>query len=403
MTKRHTRITYFILSLVLILSVLLSACSRATPTPTPVPPTPTPKQEAPTPQPTAPKQPPAATPTPAEEAKPPLYDKVESGELVLYSYEETVTDDFLQGFREAYPQVKLKTAVYGELDEALAKLRGGFKADVFNPCVDYIPTLTKLDLIEPIDTSLIPRWNDLFPFFRNLPEIQAGDGKVWMVPQDAGLEGIMYRTDKIDPPPTSWKDLWNEKYAGHIAMEDYARNAIAVAALALGYKDPYHLNDQDLEKVKEYLIKQKPLLLSYFESDADIDNMFKAGDVWISFGWTSDANTLREEEGIPVEYVSPKEGALSWICGYSILKGTKMPYAAHALINHYLDPKVQYIEVTDFEYFVSNQKVLDLLTPEEIAAVRLDRPEEIANAHVEIIPDNYDKWLQIWEEVKSAP
>jgi len=213
----------------------------------------------------------------------------------------------------------------------------------------------------------------------------------------------MYRADKVNPPPTSWRDLWNPKYKGHIAMEDYARNAIAVGALALGYKDPYHLNDKDLQKVKEYLIRQKPLLLSYFESDADIDNMFKAGDVWIAFGWTSDAKTLREDEGLPVRYVSPKEGALSWICGYSILKGTKMPYADHALINHYLDPKVQYIEVTDFEYFVSNKKVMGLLTPKEIATVRLDHPEEIANAHVEIIPDNYDKWLQIWEEVKSAP
>ncbi|NPA91758.1 MAG: extracellular solute-binding protein [Chloroflexi bacterium] len=378
------------LFLIVILALVLSACSQTTPTP--LPPTKAPAQ--PTSAPEA---------TPAQEGKPPLFDKVESGELVLYSYEETVTDEFLQGFREAYPQVKLKTAVYGELDEALAKLRGGFKADVFNPCVDYIPTLTKLDLLEPVDTNLIPRWKDLFPFFQNLPEIQAGEGKVWMVPQDAGLEGIMYRTDKIDPPPTSWNDLWNEKYAGHIAMQDYARNSIAVAALALGYEDPFHLTDEDLQKVKEYLIQQKPLLVNYFESDADIDNMFKSGEVWISFGWTADANLLREEEGIPVEYVSPKEGALSWICGYSILKGTKMYYASHALINHYLDPKIQYIEVTDFEYFVSNQKVLDLLSEEEIQAVRLDHPEEIANAHVEIIPDNYDKWLQIWEEVKSAP
>lgn len=392
---------YRVVVFIMLVAMVVTACAKATPTPTPTPkpqPTPTAKaQPTPTPQ-------PQPSPTKAQaEAKPPLFDKVEPGELILYSYEETVTDDFLAKFRKDYPQVDLKTPVYGELDEALAKLRGGFKADVINPCTDYIPTLTKLDLIEPIDTSLIPRWKDLFPFFQTMPEIQAGDGKVWMVPQDAGLEGIMYRTDKIDPPPTSWKDLWNEKYAGHIAMEDYARNSIAVAALALGYKDPYHLNDDDLQKVKEFLIKQKPLLVNYFESDADIDNMFKSGDVWISFGWTSDARTLREDEGIPVKYVSPKEGALSWICGYSIVKGTKKKYAAHALINHYLDPKVQYIEVTDFEYFVSNQKVMDLLTPEEIAVVGLDHPEEIQNSKVEIIPDNYDKWLQIWEEVKAAP
>ncbi|HHH41663.1 MAG TPA: extracellular solute-binding protein [Chloroflexi bacterium] len=330
-------------------------------------------------------------------------DRVETGELLVYSYEETVTDEFLDGYRETYPQVKLRTAVYGELDEAVAKLRGGYKADVLNPCVDYIPILTNLDLLEPVDTSLIPRWKYLFPFFRDMKEIQAGEGKVWMVPVDAGLEGIMYRTDKIDPPPTSWNDLWNPKYAGHIAMQDYARNAIAVAALALGYEDPFNLTEEQLQKAKEYLIQQKPLLLNYFESDTEIRELFKSGDVWISFGWTADARTLREEEGVPVEYISPKEGALSWVCGYSILKGTKMPYAAHALLNHYLSPDLQYIEATDFEYFVANQQVLDLLSDEEIALVGLDRPEAVQEAHVEITPPDYDRWLQVWEEVLAAP
>jgi spermidine/putrescine transport system substrate-binding protein len=328
--------------------------------------------------------------------------QVESGDLVLYSYEETVTDFFLDGFREQYPQVNLKTAVYGELDEAIAKLRGGYQADVLNACVDYIPILRKLDMLEPVDTSKIEYWPDVFPFFREMPEIQAGENQVWMVPVDAGLEGIMYRTDKIDPPPTSWNDLWNEEYAGHIVMQDYARNAIGIAALALGYEDPFNLTDEQLEAAKQKLIEQKPLLLTYFESDEEVQELFKSGDAWISFGWTADANVLSEEEGIPVEYISPKEGAFSWVCGYSILKGTDMPNAAHALINHYLDPELQYFEATDFEYFVANSKVLDMLEEEEKALVGLDKPEQLQEAHVEIIPDNYDKWLQVWEEVQAA-
>ncbi len=345
-----------------------------------------------------------AAPEPAAEIPPDVVppDKVEAGELVVYSYEETVTDEFLDGYRELYPQVELKPAVYGELDEAVAKLRGGFKADVLNPCVDYIPTLRRLDLLEPADTANIPRWQDLFPFFQQLLEIQAGEGKVWMVPVDAGLEGIMYRTDKIDPPPTSWNDLWNPEYAGHIVMQDYARNAIAVAALALGFEDPFNLTPEQLEQAKQKLIEQKPLLLTYFDADTEVQELFKSGDAWISFGWTADARTLAEEEGIPVKYVSPEEGALSWICGYSILKGTKVPMAAHALLNHYLDPELQYIEATDFEYFVANQKVLDLLDEEEIALVGLDHPEEVQKAHAEITPDNYDQWLQAWEEVLAA-
>ena len=329
-------------------------------------------------------------------------EEVEAGPLVVYSYEETVTDDFLQPFREKYPQVELQVAVFGELDEAIAKLRGGFHADVINVCVDYIPLMVELDLLEPIDTAKIPHWNDVFPFFREMPDIQAGEGKVWMVPVDAGLEGLMYRTDQIDPPPDSWNALFDPAYAGHIVMQDYARNAIAVTALALGYEDPFNLTDEQLQAVKEKLIAQKPLLLNYFETDAEVDEMFRSGDAWVSLGWTSNAKWLREDDGVPVAYVSPKEGALSWVCGYAILKGTTRPNAAHALVNHYLEPELQKIEVVDFEYIVANAKVLDLLSEEEIAAVGLDNPEAIAAAHVEVLPTNYDRWLQIWEEVQAA-
>ncbi len=326
---------------------------------------------------------------------------VESGDLLVYSYEETVTDFFLQKYKEKYPQVNVKTAVYGELDEAIAKLRGGFNADVLNPCVDYIPLLKKLKLIRPIETKYIPRWNDLMDYFKNIPELNAGEGKVWMVPSDAGLEGIMYNTEKIKTPPVSWNDLWNPEYKGHIAMQDYARNSIAIAALALGYDDPFHLSDDQLNKIQDYLIKQKPLLLKYYEGDEEVDSLFSEGEVWIALGWASDASSL-SDEGTPVAFIPPKEGALSWICGYSVTSGTKNVMAAHAMVNHYVRPELQEFEATDFEYFVPNKKVLDTLSQEEIEAVGLDKPEALEKAHVEIIPDNYDKWLQVWETVKSS-
>ena len=381
--------TFLAILVVLALTLTLAACQQTQP------------PQAPAEEKPAQQEQPAATEAPAQEKPAESGLQVESGDLVLYSYEETVTDFFLDGYREQYPQVNLQTAVYGELDEAVAKLRGGYKADVINSCVDYIPILRKLDMIEPIDTTKIERWDDIFPFFRDMPEIQAGDGKVWMVPVDAGLEGIMFRTDKVKTAD-SWNDLWNEEYKGHIVMQDYARNAIAVAALALGYEDPFNLNDEQLEAAKQKLIEQKPLLLNYFDAEEALHEMYKAGDAWISFGWTSNANLLSEDEGIPMQYVSPKEGALSWVCGYSIIKGTNMPNAAHALINHYLDPDLQYFEATDFEYFVANSKVLDMLTDEEKALVGLDNPEQLKEAHVEVIPDNYDKWLQVWEEVLAA-
>ena len=36
-----------------------------------------------------------------------------------------------------------------------------------------------------IDTKRIKNWDKIFPTFRNLPDLQAGDGKVWITPVEA--------------------------------------------------------------------------------------------------------------------------------------------------------------------------------------------------------------------------
>jgi spermidine/putrescine-binding protein len=136
----------------------------------------------------------------------------------------------------------------------VAKLRAGFKADVLHVCVEETPRMVRLGLLQPIDTSRITGWDKVIPSVRALGGVVL-DGKVYMVPTTGGTGGVLYNPQAVPGGVTSWKALFEDPaLKGKITMEDTPATGIPIAALALGYKDPFHLTDADLQKVKDYLI-----------------------------------------------------------------------------------------------------------------------------------------------------
>ncbi len=97
----------------------------------------------------------------------------------------------------------------GSNEEAIAKITAGFEVDVVNSCVDEATLeMVQKGLYMPLDTSRLDNWDDLFPAMKALPGVQV-DGKVYMLPVDAGTAGIVYNADVVTTPPTSWADLFD--------------------------------------------------------------------------------------------------------------------------------------------------------------------------------------------------
>ncbi|KAA0271103.1 MAG: hypothetical protein EDQ89_10010, partial [Acidobacteria bacterium] len=65
-----------------------------------------------------------------------------SGTLTVFAYQDTITDEMLDPFREANPELEVKTASFGSNEEAAAKMAGGFEADVVEVCLDEMSALT---------------------------------------------------------------------------------------------------------------------------------------------------------------------------------------------------------------------------------------------------------------------
>lgn len=330
-----------------------------------------------------------------------------SGELRLFSYSDGFDPGYLAGFYEQYPDVELKTASFNSNAAAMAKIRAGFEVDVLNSCVDE-KTLEMVQegMYTPLDVSRLAHWEDIFPKMKQLPGVMV-DGEVYLVPVDAGTAGIMYNADVVIEAPDSWRDLFDPRWRGRAALEDLDVTAIDIGALAIGIEDPLAMSEADLERVTEFLTQNKGNFRTFWGGEAQIKNLFKSGEVVISSGYPGTAKDLREE-GVNVRFTVAREGQMLWACGYGITPNAQNLDAAYALLNYYTSLPPQLYAAENWNYQVSNSKILEVAPPGLIEEAALDSfatssSEEGASPLIPATPPKESRaWTLAWQEVKAA-
>jgi spermidine/putrescine transport system substrate-binding protein len=323
-----------------------------------------------------------------------------SGTVTFFGYEDSLRDEVMGPFEQQHPNLTVRKAPYSSGDEAITKLRGGFQADVVEICVEDTRRMIELGLIQPIDPGRITYWDDLFPSLKQADGVQI-DGKFWLVPEQGGTSGIVYDPERVPEGMDSFADLFDPRYEGQIALEDTALTTIAVAALAMGHADPWSLTDADLERVRDFLIERKANIRTLFRGDSDFLNLYRSGEIVAGYGYP-DYVLAMEKEQIPAAFSFAREGQLTWICGYGLSANAQNLDAAYAILNWQTEPQTQAFFAEEYHYLVSNRRTLDLLDEKLIRRIGLDRPEQLAKAIPLVVPENYDRWLEVWREFKAA-
>jgi len=318
-----------------------------------------------------------------------------SGSLRVFAYDDTVTDEQLDPFREENPDVDLKIATFNSNDEAAAKLAGGFSADVVEVCLDEAAPLLERQQLRPIDTGGVSEWDKLE--FRDQPQVLQ-NGKVIMVPLSAGPYGIIYNKDEVPDGVDSYEQMFSDEFAGRMAVEGSSSvTALSVAAFALGFEDPFNMDEEQLEEAKDYLLENRDKIRSFPESDSDMVNLFKTGEVVVANGGRGSAEEMIEE-GIPVEWVAPTEGISSWVCGLGITSKARNLPAAYKLLNYYASPEAQAISATN-GFVVTNPDAIPLVPPEYKETAN---PDSIQGAIPLTEPEDVDAYTRAWQEVRSG-
>ena len=357
----------------------------------------TPQPSAP-PSAAAPASNPAATPSaePSVSAAPTPVPSAE-GELNVYNWDAYIGEKTVKQFEDA-TGIKVHYDKFDTAETMLAKIRSDGKGAGFDICyptsVD-VPALVSEGVVQPLNLGLIPNATNLGAQWQN-PGYDPGNKN--SMPYMWWTTGYCWDGDKIKDDLTSWSALWDPAYSGKLEMLDDIRETFAVAAFRLGL-DPNTRSDADLDKMKDLLEQQKPLVRTY--TTADIDVMV-GHQVVIAHAWSGDVYQMYDD--VPdVRYVIPEEGAVRGSDTMVITSGAPHPIAANLWINFNLDAKVSAANTNFIGYMGPNAAAMQYISKDILSDPTVNPDIALLDKLVELLDlgADLDKYTQRWNALKA--
>lgn len=239
------------------------------------------------------------------------------GPVILFQWEDYTNAAFLAEY-QASRNEKPQTAIFADEDEAFAKMRAGFKPDVMGPCYYEFPRWKEAGLLKPIDTARLKNWSKISATLRNLPGMDAGNGRVWFVPHYWGNTSVTIRTDLAPEyaQSQSWEILFDPRYKGRVAVLDGVDDVIPFIAHMIGI-DAYNMSETDWQKVQARLRQLLPQL-RFVSSDATaLSQGLASGELVAAMSWRTTFAALNKE-GRKVAYLEPRGGMFTYVCGLTM-------------------------------------------------------------------------------------
>jgi putative spermidine/putrescine transport system substrate-binding protein len=209
--------------------------------------------------------------------------------------------------------------------------------------------------VAPVNTDLVPNYKTIFPDLKDQP-YNTFDGVNYGIPHGRGANLLMWRTDDVQPAPTSWSVILDpnqaQKYKGHISVYD---DPIYIADAAmylkahqpdLGIDNPYELDDDQFNAAVDLLKQQHPFVGDYWSSYLKQINLFTSGDNQVGTTWQYQYFTLLADDQ-PVAAPGPKtgfvptEGATGWSDTWMVAKDAAHPNCMYKWMNYVTSPEVQ--------------------------------------------------------------
>ena len=299
-------------------------------------------------------------------------------------------------------------SIFGDEEEAFAKIMAGARYDVSHPCSYKVEVWRDAGILQPIDVNQLSHWGDIVPSLKQIPGMTTEDGDVYFIASEWGHTSVLYRADLVDPKyqeDETWGLLWDERYAGRMSMADSLIDGVMVAAIYGGAKDPFNMTDAEVEVTGDLLRKQLPLLRYYWTSPTDIENAMAAGELVATSSW-NDSYTALKGEGIDVKYMNPKEGAMTWVCGFCLMSAADPAKLekSYDVIDAFLSPESGVVTIMDEGYGHANIRAFDLVSDEDLAERGLTKnPDELLNSGIFQEPIGNEPVLQaLFEEIKAG-
>ncbi|MDQ3867844.1 MAG: ABC transporter substrate-binding protein [Actinomycetota bacterium] len=274
--------------------------------------------------------------------------------------------------------------------------------------------------VAPVNTELIPNYEDVFDSLKNQPH-NSVEGQMYGVPHGRGANLLMWRTDTVKPAPSSWGVVWdpNSPYKGKVTAYD-SPIYIADAALylkatrpELGIENVYELDDEQFQAAIDLLKEQRKVIGEYWSDYTKEMAAFTSKDSVVGTTWQVIANLLQADK-VPVETALPKEGSTGWSDTWMISSKAKHPNCMYMWMNHIISPKANAQVAEWFGEAPANEKsCAETADPSHCKIYHANDEEYFERVAYWTTPQkdcgddrgevckDYSEWVNAWTEIKG--
>ena len=293
-------------------------------------------------------------------------------ELVVYNWYDYIDPDVL-GIFEEETGMKVTYVNFSQNEDMYTRVSTGAGSyDVIIPSEYMIQRLIKEDLLEELNLENIPNIENVLPSLRD-PSYDPGNAH--SVPYMWGTLGIVYNTDMVEEPITSWNALFDSRYAGEVYMMDSMRDTIGLALKLLGYSMNTHDADE-LRQAGELLMQQADDGIRAGIILDQAKDIMVANEAAMAVMYSGDA-LYAMEKNESLAYCIPDEGSNIWVDGMCIPKGSAHKEAAECFINFMCRPDIAQKNMEYIYYSSPIQQVVDNLSEEELASTAMNPTDEM--------------------------
>lgn len=292
-------------------------------------------------------------------------------------------------------------------EEALAKVRAGFAADVMHPCNYSVGRFVEAGLTVPIDTARLSNWKDVFPALQTAAGVVV-DGNVVMAPADWGNASIAYRPDLIGDAfkdGETWGIFYDDAFAGKVSMlDDPLVIGIGQMVKGMSYQEANLLVGEKLQAAKAFGAKAVNNSRFLWTDATELQQGLASGEIVAAYAWNDTVKNLKAQ-GIEAVYAKPKEGYFTWFCGMTILNSGKADAAlAYDFIDAWLSPETGKMLIEGSGYGHANMKSFEISDPEMVKSMGITDPVEHMKNAILFEPQPsavVNEQTKVWEEIKA--
>ncbi|MCR9089156.1 MAG: extracellular solute-binding protein [Rhodobacteraceae bacterium] len=307
------------------------------------------------------------------------------GEVNIWTYTDFVPEAFKDQF-ESETGIKVNIRLVDDQGKQFNLLA----AEAPEPTVDIVTVaghrflqFIDSDLLAPLDAGRLTNWGAMNPIYSE-SDWSTINGNKWGAPILSGMEVLAYNNELVpEEDVKSWYTFFSDKYAGQTAYT--IQDMLSIVMLMKGYDGNMvaYLDDPEkaaeiVAEARDFLIEKKPLVRKYYDSGAEVQQMFVNQDITMACAWNGPIAALMAD-GFPVSMTIPKEGSYGFVYTYNIANNAPNADNAYLFLDAILSSPEIGAEMTRASGFISTFNGADQHLTEAEKAASAFTEEELAN------------------------